>query len=270
MANLIITIISIAIVGIAAAMGVYYGGVAYENAQINALANAIMNDANQLLGAARVWSSVNGYQDISGMGTAGAAGTGIAALVSGGQISQWPTLPDGLEGTTGSPWKPGPPSTLGPGDSGCYAINGYSASMSRGLFAYNSGIYVVYVFGSSTGVPCWGGNKTATTFTSSSSDITQVNHPIVRIAKAINTATGQTDPGADMSAMPYIGLPQAQQFFAQWPWMNSAPGTLYDDTGGLASSTIRYDAVKNVVPSNFCYLVNYSSTTQIICVFGPS
>ena len=83
MSNLIITIISIALVAVAAIMAIFYGGVAYENAQVNAMADAIMNDSQQLLQAARLWSSLNGYSDISGMGTAQTGGHGHL------RIGQW-------------------------------------------------------------------------------------------------------------------------------------------------------------------------------------
>jgi len=99
MANLIITIISIAIVGIAAAMAIYYGGLAYENQQINTIANTIMNEAQQIGTAERLWSSNNGCGDMScqpggnissgGVWQERASGTGISALVNGGELSNW-------------------------------------------------------------------------------------------------------------------------------------------------------------------------------------
>lgn len=59
MANLIITIISIALVAVAALMGAYYGGQAYQNAQAKAKANEIINSANQIAGAIQVWRTQN-------------------------------------------------------------------------------------------------------------------------------------------------------------------------------------------------------------------
>ncbi len=59
MANLIITIISIALVGVAALMGAYYAGEAFFSGQAKAKANSIVNAANQIEGAIRIWASTN-------------------------------------------------------------------------------------------------------------------------------------------------------------------------------------------------------------------
>lgn len=48
MANLIITVISIALVAVAALMGAYYGGQAFLDGQTNARANAVIEGAKQL------------------------------------------------------------------------------------------------------------------------------------------------------------------------------------------------------------------------------
>lgn len=59
MANLIITIISIALVAVAALMGAYYAGEAFYSGQAKAKANSIVNAANQIEGAIRIWASTN-------------------------------------------------------------------------------------------------------------------------------------------------------------------------------------------------------------------
>lgn len=59
MANLIITIISIALVAVAALMGAYYGGQAFFGGQAKARANQIISNANQIAGAIQVWQSAN-------------------------------------------------------------------------------------------------------------------------------------------------------------------------------------------------------------------
>lgn len=51
MANLIITVISIALVTIAALMGAYYGGNAFLDGQMKANANTVIQQANQIKGA---------------------------------------------------------------------------------------------------------------------------------------------------------------------------------------------------------------------------
>lgn len=55
MANLIITIISIALVAVAALMGAYYGGTAFLEAQSKANANTILNQGRQINAAIRTW-----------------------------------------------------------------------------------------------------------------------------------------------------------------------------------------------------------------------
>lgn len=59
MANLIITIISIALVAVAAIMGAYYGGAAYNEAQVKARANEIVNGAKQIAAAWQLWGLNN-------------------------------------------------------------------------------------------------------------------------------------------------------------------------------------------------------------------
>lgn len=60
MANLIITIISIALVAVAALMGAYYGGQAFLEGQAKARANAILNDMQQLAGALNLYALNHG------------------------------------------------------------------------------------------------------------------------------------------------------------------------------------------------------------------
>lgn len=60
MANLIITIIAIALTAILAIMGIYYGGDIYRSYLVNAKANEIMNYMHQTRAAMIQWSSDNG------------------------------------------------------------------------------------------------------------------------------------------------------------------------------------------------------------------
>ena len=60
MANLIITIISIALVAVAALMGAYYGGAAFLEGQAKARANALVNKASQIGGAWVAFSASQG------------------------------------------------------------------------------------------------------------------------------------------------------------------------------------------------------------------
>lgn len=55
MANLIITVISIALVAVAALMGAYYGGTAFMDGQTKAYVNTALSDIEQAAGAANMY-----------------------------------------------------------------------------------------------------------------------------------------------------------------------------------------------------------------------
>ena len=255
MSNLIVTIISIALVAVATIMAAFYGGTAYSNYQINATANAIMNEAQQILQAERMWSTNNNQPDISGMGTAGASGTGMSMLVASGTLTTWPALAGGI-GMSTSLTNPGPqPYIQGVGstttatgvfDYGCWSIQGYDGKLLRIPFANNGSNYVLYMFNvnSPTASPC--------TTTSGSWNVAgMVSHPIVLIAKAINTALNQGVKGSTQAS----GLPAV-------PNNNAAPS--YMTYPGI---TVYFqDAGDTAVNSNLCF----TAVTSIICVFGPS
>ena len=144
LSNLIITIISIAIVTVAVAMGIYYGGIAYENAQINATANAIVNEAQQILQAERMWATDHNQPDICSLTG------GMSTLVNQHYLSEWPyisTFESGPQPNTGSV-------TNGSWDSfGVFHFFGYSDSFYRFMFSYNNGNYVVYDIRNGQGYP---------------------------------------------------------------------------------------------------------------------
>lgn len=60
MANLIITVVSIALVAVAALMGAYYGGTAFMDGQTKTRANTWITQAEQIAAAIRLWSANNG------------------------------------------------------------------------------------------------------------------------------------------------------------------------------------------------------------------
>ena len=60
MANLIITVISIALVAVAALMGAYYGGSAFMEGQTKAHANLIISQSEQIASALNMWMAENG------------------------------------------------------------------------------------------------------------------------------------------------------------------------------------------------------------------
>ena len=70
MANLIITIISIALVAVAALMGAYYGGIAFSSGSYKAKAAAYYEQGKQISAAIQLWQANNG-QDFIKTGLAG-------------------------------------------------------------------------------------------------------------------------------------------------------------------------------------------------------
>ena len=185
-------------------------------------------------------------------------------------------FPNGFEMLGGSPWTSGPQPyatglgtttvALGAYDSGFYHINSYCGPFQRGLFVYNNMIYVAYIFKTNSGGSACG--ATVAHFINTVTDVSQINHPIVQMAKYINTSTGQVSSGVDTQAMPYIGLPEPQQFVSQWTSVSGSGGNVYDS--GAVASSAQYDVTHKMIPSNFCYLGNNASTSSIVCVFGPS
>jgi hypothetical protein len=75
MANLIITIISIALVAVAALMGAYYGGAAFLEGAAKARANKVLNDFQQMEAALNLYAlnnggdyTISGLPDFTGAG----------------------------------------------------------------------------------------------------------------------------------------------------------------------------------------------------------
>ena len=272
MTNLIVTIISIALIAIAAVMGIYYGGVAYGNAQVNAIASTIMNDATQLLVAERLWATNHNCPDISCMGTAGTSGTGISALINDKELSTWPSLGGFVTNAAGTkggpqPWigAPGAAGTVSTGayDLGCYSLNGSKGFFSRFLFAYQSKNYVAYAFAAN--IPYTAPCNTINT----SSDYTSANaanDPAVLIAGIINKTYGLSDKNMPVTALPN-GLYVPNDSILVSPQIYDASGGVLQSSSGLAYD---FDGIytdnANQPLTNFC-----ESTYQgIVCVFGPS
>jgi hypothetical protein len=85
MANLIITVIAIALVAIASLMGAYYGGSAFLNNQSAANASTVLNQGQQLAGAWNAYLSDN----------LNSPPATLTALVTGNYLSSIPTSPAG-------------------------------------------------------------------------------------------------------------------------------------------------------------------------------
>jgi len=99
MANLIITIISIALVAIAALMGAYYGGTAFLNGQAKANANASVSQGEQQVAAWSVYAS-----DRSGSWTLSSISS-LSATSPAAYLTTSPVAPAGAAASTGiSAW----------------------------------------------------------------------------------------------------------------------------------------------------------------------
>ena len=92
MANLIITVISIALVAVAALMGVYFGGGAFLNGAAQADANRIIKQADQIQGAWSLQATYNGgiYQTVA-----------VSDLATGGKyLTEVPAPPEKVSADT--------------------------------------------------------------------------------------------------------------------------------------------------------------------------
>lgn len=65
MANLIITIIAIALVAVAALMSAYYGGAAFLEGQTKARVNGLVSQVQQILAGMQLYALDNGFDDAS-------------------------------------------------------------------------------------------------------------------------------------------------------------------------------------------------------------
>lgn len=82
MSNLVITIISIALVAAATIMAIYYGGKAYQQGQTQAQAQAFISQNNQLLMAAQTFSFDNNSTNL----------VPVCGLANGNYLTTWPPL----------------------------------------------------------------------------------------------------------------------------------------------------------------------------------
>jgi len=92
MANLIITIISIALVAILAIMGIFYGGSAFQAGQAKSIANRLIQEANQISGAILLYRTNTGQDFVSQL-TDGSEASMTTLLVPN-YLSSFPSLPD--------------------------------------------------------------------------------------------------------------------------------------------------------------------------------
>ena len=91
MSNLIITVISIALVAVAALMGAYYGGSAFMDGQATAQANQLINTARQISSAWQLYAVNNGGSFVQPSQTCGSPMYDLIPAY----LADWPSV-DGL------------------------------------------------------------------------------------------------------------------------------------------------------------------------------
>ena len=94
MANLIITVISIALVAVAALMGAYYGGKAFMDGQVTANANTIVHQAEQIKAAYTLYHA-NGNSPYDDRGTYVGESSNNLTLTTQ-YLSASPTIPNNI------------------------------------------------------------------------------------------------------------------------------------------------------------------------------
>ena len=255
-------------------MGIYYGGMAYRNAQIDAVAATIVTEANQILQAERMYSGIHGCPDISCMWPTywiSTVGTGMSELVSDKELSAWPPMggtmysDDALDNPGPQPAYAGASDsavqgsmTTGSFDNGCYSFTGYTGRLMRWLLAVSGQNYVIYDFSGST---CATG---ADIFATNAADVTHKNNPTVKVAAAINKATGAVPAGATMWA---LGLPHAAG-----PYLNSLlvgyDSTSLNPHNDDSNWFPTFSSNTATLIGNFCFLEE--GEISIMCIFGPS
>jgi hypothetical protein len=239
MNNLIITIIGIALVSVAAAMAVFYGGTAYEQANINAVAGAIISESNQILTAQRIYAVNHGQAD--------ATGVNFYMLLTDGELGTYPPIGGGQLATSV------PNSVLGAETYNfglCYNYNGYQGGLIRVPFTYHGGNYVVYQFMDNDpyAAPC---------FRATNNYPSNPKHSIMLLAQAINQQMG-LPPGITLFEGIPINMTSNYTDSSAWSVPNGV-GSLVVDTNGNPMTNMCY------YPATFIYY-----DTLMTCVFGPS
>ena len=91
MSNLIVTVISIALVAVAALMGAYYGGAAYMEGMAKAQANQLIEGAKQITGAWTMYANDNGGSyTLNATGSWGVGGSPIELVPR--YLNNWPSF----------------------------------------------------------------------------------------------------------------------------------------------------------------------------------
>jgi hypothetical protein len=108
MANLIVTILAIALVAVMALAGLWYGSSGYNNSQAKARGAALISQAEQLGAGVRLWSTNNAGSVEAFGGLSGSAScvevndTTASSLISNGFLSTMPTVTSDVKDMGGS------------------------------------------------------------------------------------------------------------------------------------------------------------------------
>lgn len=223
MTNLLITIISIALVGIAAIMAAYYGGQAFMQSHAQIYANMLLSQSSQLMVTDMQYMLDHNLSSFDDFG----ADDPVIAKYTVGRV---PILSLDTQGALGVPLSTstknnttcdGAPGALTP-----VYLDGYEVLISRAngkFFGTNAIIYNLWI---TTGPAC-SVPGTAQDFSMAS----MANHPLVQMCKAVNAMT-TLPSGLTYSAS---GLPE------------NVGGITYD-------GTINIDYDNNAAEVNYCYI----------------
>lgn len=234
MSNLIVTIISIVLVGIAVIMGVYYGGQAFNTASTTALLNAFLNQNSQLIAAAQQFSLDNG----------GATIVPECGLYNGHYIQTWPNVID-------QPPTPAYGTMQNAGvDLPNWSTGSSNGTIYRVILNYNGNFMILTTFTISAG--------------GKFEDAANINTEPVRIALAFNkSAKAQVPTGLTYapSGIPYNS--------GAWTIVNSAPALGAPvSSSGCTGSPPRPNITSFNADGVFVYLDASGNLLTNMCVVG--
>jgi len=242
MANLIITIIGIALLAIVAIAGIMYASTTMDSANAKAWANAMTSQNQQLIAAGNLWSVNNGG--------AGYSTFGFSDLINNGYLSQWPE----------AAMVPGAPNTgsftTGVSDNVCpYNVNGYQGNFSRWACSAPNGVNVIFWYFKLNDPYNGTCGSVVTGNGYGFEDARYANHPIVQMALAINKIIGAVPASATIAGS---GL----------PYLPAGSSTATCNIKGTADTHGYTDASGNFVV-NYCYLRATGGTSigTIGCAF---
>jgi len=248
--NLIVTILSIALVAVGAIAGLFYVGGALQDDQPKIWANSAISQSQQIIAAATLYSNSNNGKGLDSVGFGG--------LVSQNYLSTWPEfvmLPPSPVNSSSSPTTV----TNGLNDDSlvesCPALNGYRGEMIRWGCMTTGGQNTISLYLSLNDPyngTCLNGFNTGHGY--GFEDTRYNSHPFVQLAKALNAALGTVPASTTLSPS---GLPY-------FPSSYSTPTCNQYQLGNVG---IVADSSGKII--NYCYLTGFSGNTQISGIECP-